>query len=188
MHTTTRRLHHYLLGIVLCATLLSAVLPIAEVSARRPVCTTSKKVRIARDVTMWKDADIRLWVRACVQDGVVVVEARQQNIGYETRIEPIVEAEIRVTVHGTSSRGRFLKDIKFDKTEWLGDLTSRFSLGAGTYSGNHMYGPSARVMELKLPEMSAGTYYLGIELRVDSSVDAESWKSTGVRYLKFKVQ
>jgi hypothetical protein len=41
---------------------------------------------------------------------------------------------------------------------------------------------------MELPEFPAGTYFLGVELRIDSSADKESWQTTGMRYLKYTIR
>jgi hypothetical protein len=167
---------------------MTSVLPTAEVSAARPVCTTSKKAYITRPASLWKDARMQFWVRACVQNGVLVVEARQRNVGRLVCGEPSIESELRIMIHGTNSQGRFLQDIKFDKTEWLGDIVPRFSRDSKGGCEREAYAMSARLLEMELPEFPAGTYFLGVELRIDSSADKESWQTTGMRYLKYRIR
>lgn len=176
------------LRVVVLAGLLYSVFPAPSVDAARPVCATSKKVHFKRQARLLPDHHVYVWVRGCVVDGELRLEARQKGIGRSMTdaTEPVLEGELRVVLHSTSSNGRFLREVELSETLWLGDVAERFNTGA-TQGNDIVHASSVPLDAVVLPELSAGRYQISFDLKLDYVADDAPAKSTGPRTIKFKV-
>jgi hypothetical protein len=163
------------------------------------VCATSQKVLFKRS-KLGADQKLYLWVRACVTQGELRLEARQKDLGYG--VERPVEGELTVTLHPTTSKGRRAiamcdlpiimcdvtsSEVLFEETVWLGDVIEPFIAGVGGRYPTILYSKSAKLPSVTLPVLSPGRYTLSFELTLDDTGDTDPAKSTGRRQIRFKV-
>jgi hypothetical protein len=184
---TTRILR--LARIAVLAALLGTLLPSPAVhAADRPVCANSQKVLFKRKVNMHPDQKLYLWVRACVVQGELRLEARQKGLGYGTNgAERPVEGELTVLLHSTTSNGRTPRELKFEKTLWLGDVVEPLIAGVGGKHAHVLYKKSAKLPPVTLPALSPGRYTLSFELQLNDTGDKDPTKTTGTQNLRFKI-
>lgn len=184
MHIPTTRVFR-LVRIVVLTGLLGALLPSPVVNAAdRPACANSKKVLFKRNYTMSGDQKLYLWVRACVTQGELRLEARQMNLGYGT--ERPVEGDLTVTLHPTTSKGQTSGEVLLEETVWLGDVVEPFIAGVGGRYPQVIYANSGKLPSVTLPALNPGRYTLSFELTLDDTGDKDPAKSTGRQHIRFK--
>jgi len=166
------------------ALLLSA--PVPAVHAACPVCATSKHARVDLSDHGPFPRPVRLWAKVCQKDSTLSIELRQQYMGPYSQNVPAIDTELRVTVYSTTSNGRFLKDVEFTDTRWVGDVTSLFPVGT-TRFGRISYKNSIKLDDLRIPVLRPGIYAVGFEVVADHPGDDVPAASSTVKYLKFKV-
>ena len=187
MNISTTRIFR-LVRIAVLAGLLGALLPSPAVhAADRPVCANSQKVLFKRKLSMNPDQKLYLWVRACVTEGELRLEARQKGLGYgREQAERPVEGELVVTIHPTTSNGRTSRELLFEKTVWLGDVVEPFIAGVGGKEAEVLYAKSTKLPSVTLPELNPGRYTLSFDLKLDDTGDKDPAKATGRRHIRFK--
>lgn len=170
---------------------LLAVAPAAPADAARPVCATSSKASIKRQKAGSRDRARYVWARVCVDGQDMQVSVRQKNFGYQQKVEATIDAHVKISLYSTTSDGKFLRDLEFEQTVWLGDLALKFATGAAGRRGFIMYAPSMPVETIDLPELPAGTYRLEFTLLLDpaeqSPGDPTAQVATRIKQIKFKV-
>jgi hypothetical protein len=178
------------LSALLLAGLFAGAVPASPAEAYRPVCRTSKTVRIP--VEYLKDPTLK--GKGCVDNGVLSVELQQRYINLMADHD-LSSSFFKVKVHSTTSKGRYLNQIVFIDEIWLGDLSELFNSGASNKYGNITYKRSAKLPEVRLPELPAGVYQVSFEVstRLDPEFSYNRAKipdgvaSTGPVYIKVKV-
>jgi len=180
-----------ILAAALVSVLFVALFPTGSADAARPVCASSKTVKFKHDIPTSLDATIHVWIRACIDSGVVRLELRQKGMGAggggDRLVEPVLDGEIQLRVYSTSTNGRFLHSIVKEESVWLGDVAQRFATGAANKRGYMVYARSARLSDVSLAGLTSGQYQLSVELLLDYVTDETPPKSTGPRYVKFKI-
>jgi len=169
---------------------LAVLVPVSPAdAASRPVCATSNKAKLKPDIPLKLRNRTRLmWLRGCVKDGTLSLEARHRHINLD---DPIIDATLKVKVYSTTSNGRFLHNVVFEDAFWLGDLAEHFDRGRQS--------TVPLLPAVTLPSLAPGFYQVGFELIVDHEGPSRSRYSdatrdddkpsstTGMKYIKYTV-
>jgi hypothetical protein len=184
---TTRSLPRVLTVLLVVAGLFAAAVPASPAEASRPVCRTSRSVKIP----VPRNGDPALSGKGCVAGGVLSIELRQRNL--HKLDENVLDTTLTVKVHSTTSKGRFLNQVVFSESIWLGDVVTFFSSGASNQFGRPRYNNSAKLPEITLPELPEGIYQASFEFSMQPSggYDREALPSGVVTtkpvFIKFKI-
>jgi len=186
-----------ILAAALVSVLFVALFPTGSADAARPVCASSKVVKFDKSRAATAQSTLHLWLRTCVDGDKVSFQLRQKGMGMKSkginaisndpRIEPALEGELTIKVYSTSTNGRFLHSIVKEESVWLGDVTKLLESGTSTRYGFMVYSGSTMLEGAALTGLIPGRYQLAFELALDHVEDDLPAKSTGPRYVKFKI-